>query len=213
LPVRKPNASGLQVSTPIPYRCAVGSTARSMPRARIEYGGCSVRNRIRPRRSLTTWASTISSAGNEEQPKARIFPARTRSVRTLRVSSMSVAGSGRWIWYRSIQSVCSRRSDASTSRMIQRRELPPWLGASSIGKCTLVARTTSSRRSFSALPTIVSDSPAEYMSAVSTKLTPASSAAWMIWTQSSWSGLPTWPNIIVPRQWALTWIPVPPRVR
>lgn len=41
------------------------------------------------------------------------------------------------------------------------------------------------RRSFSALPTIVSDSPAEYMSAVSTKLTPSSSAAWMIRTESS----------------------------
>jgi divalent metal cation (Fe/Co/Zn/Cd) transporter len=36
--------------------------------------------------------------GKVEQPKARTFPARTRSVRALRVSSMSVVGSGRWIW-------------------------------------------------------------------------------------------------------------------
>lgn len=69
-----------------------------MPRARMEYGGCSVRNRPRPRRSATTCDSTISSAGNVEQPKARIFPARTRSVSAERVSSMSVVWSGRWTW-------------------------------------------------------------------------------------------------------------------
>ena len=34
-----------------------------MPRTRIEYGGCSVMNRSRPRRSATHWASTIRSAG------------------------------------------------------------------------------------------------------------------------------------------------------
>ena len=38
------------------------------------------------------------------------------------------------------------------------------------------ASTTSSRRPAMALPTISSDSPSEYMSAVSTKLIPASSA-------------------------------------
>jgi hypothetical protein len=41
-----------------------------MPRARSEYGGCSVRNRSSPRRSDTWCASTISSAGNVEQPNA-----------------------------------------------------------------------------------------------------------------------------------------------
>jgi hypothetical protein len=60
---------------------------------------------------------------------------------------------------------------------------------------------------------MVSDSPAEYMSAVSTKLMPASRAAWMTRTDSAWSGLPTEPNIIVPRQYALTSMPVPPSVR
>ena len=50
-----------------------------------------------------------------------------------------------------------------------------------IGPCALVASTTSSRRPpANALPTISSDSPAEYTSAVSTKLIPASSARWMI---------------------------------
>jgi hypothetical protein len=68
-------------------------------------------------------------------------------------------------------------------------------------------------RALSARPTICSDSPAEYMSAVSTKFTPWSSAAWMMREQSSWSGLPTEPNIIAPRQYTLTSMPVPPRMR
>jgi hypothetical protein len=53
-----------------------------------------------------------------------------------------------------------------------------------------VARTTSSRRPLSALPTISSDSPAEGTSAVSTKLIPASRAARMMRIESSWSVLP-----------------------
>lgn len=42
--------------------------------------------------------------------------------------------------------------------------------------------------------------PAEYMSAVSMKLMPASRAAWMILAPSTWSALPIAPSIIVPRQ-------------
>src|SRR4051794_39612989 len=45
------------------------------------------------------------------------------------------------------------------------------------------------------------------------KLIPASSARWMMRTESSWSGLPHAPNIIAPRQSGLTFIPVRPRVR
>ena len=56
----------------------------------------------------------------------------------------------------------------------------------------------SSRRPLSALPTISSDSPWEYASAVSMKLIPASSALWMMRIESSWSGLPMAPNIIAP---------------
>ena len=55
VPVRKPNASGLQVSTPMPHRSATGRTSRSMPRASRLYGGCSVRGRISPRVSATRW--------------------------------------------------------------------------------------------------------------------------------------------------------------
>src|SRR5215469_10810943 len=51
------------------------------------------------------------------------------------------------------------------------------------------------------------------MSAVSTKLMPASSAAWMMRMLSSWSVLPNDPNIIAPRQRGLTLMPVRPRVR
>src|SRR4051812_24965621 len=42
---------------------------------------------------------------------------------------------------------------------------------------------------------------------------PASSAAWMIWIESSWSGLPHAPNIIAPRHRGLTLTPVLPRLR
>jgi len=77
----------------------------------------------------------------------------------------------------------------------------------------LVASTTRSRRPASALPTISSDSPAEYTSAVSMKLIPASSARSMIRSDSPWSVLPQDPNIIAPRQSGLTLTPVVPRTR
>src|SRR5580700_4004692 len=51
------------------------------------------------------------------------------------------------------------------------------------------------------------------MSAVSTKLMPASSAAWIMRMLSSWSVLPNDPNIIAPRHRGLTLMPVRPRVR
>ena len=69
-----------------------------MPRTSIEYGGCSHTKRSRPRRSATHCASTISDAGNVELPRYSTLPARTRSVSAPSVSSMSVCGSGRWIW-------------------------------------------------------------------------------------------------------------------
>ena len=45
------------------------------------------------------------------------------------------------------------------------------------------------------------------------KLMPASSAAWMIATDSSWSGLPQAPNIMAPRHSGLTLTPVRPKLR
>ncbi len=54
-----------------------------------------------------------------------------------------------------------------------------------MGLDTLVARTTSSRRPAIALPTMSSDSPPEYTSAVSMMVTPASSAVRMMPIESS----------------------------
>src|SRR4051812_11480397 len=71
----------------------------------------------------------------------------------------------------------------------------------------------SSRRPAMALATISSDSPAEYTSAVSMKLMPASRAAWITAIDSSWSGLPHCPNIIAPRHRLLTCTPVRPKRR
>src|SRR4051812_5257785 len=97
---------------------------------------------------------------------------------------------------------------------IQRLVLPNSFGSSPILPWTLVASTTSSRRPpASALPTISSDSPREYTSAVSMKLMPASSARWMMRIESSWSVLPHAPNIIAPRQSGLTCTPVRPSWR
>ena len=49
LPVSQPPASGLHGITPMPCRWQAGSTASSMPRAKIEYCGCSQTKRSRPR--------------------------------------------------------------------------------------------------------------------------------------------------------------------
>ena len=98
--------------------------------------------------------------------------------------------------------------------MIQRRELPAWFGSSPMEPWNFVASTTCSRRPpASALPTICSDSPPEYTSAVSMKLIPASSAWWMMRMDSSWSRSPQAPNIIAPRHRGLTFTPVRPSVR
>src|SRR6266545_5261055 len=97
--------------------------------------------------------------------------------------------------------------------MIHSRLLPSSLIPDPIRPWTLVASTTSSRRSRRASPTISSERPSPYTSAVSTKLTPASRAWWIIRTHSSWSVFPQGPNIMAPRQWVLTFTPVRPSVR
>ena len=81
----------------MPYRRAVGSTVASFTRLKIEYRGCSETKRSRPRRSAAHWASTMSSAGNVDDPIALTLPACTRSLRAERDSPTSVAGSGRCI--------------------------------------------------------------------------------------------------------------------
>ena len=73
LPPSQPPARGLQGITPMPYCWQTGRTSRSMPRTKIEYGGCSQRKRSRPRRSATHCASTTSCAGKVDD---REFEAR-----------------------------------------------------------------------------------------------------------------------------------------
>src|SRR5271166_4728590 len=95
-------------------------------------------------------------------------------------------------------SVPRRRRLCSHSVMIHRRELPCALGSLPMTPCTLVASTIDSRsRLERAWPTMTS----------------ASTARWMIRTESSWSVLPQAPNIIAPRQSGLTCTPVRPSVR
>ncbi len=76
-----------------------------------------------------------------------------------------------------------------------------------------VASTMSSRRPAMALPTISSDWPSLYQSAVSMRLTPASRAASTRAVASSWVVLPMAPKFIAPSARELTWTPVRPRVR
>jgi hypothetical protein len=90
---------------------------------------------------------------------------------------------------------------------------PREFGSSLIGMKNFVARTTSSRRPARASPTISSETPFEYTSAVSTKLIPASRARWMIRIESARSSLPQGPNIIAPRHRGLTCTPVRPSGR
>ena len=61
-----------------------------------------------------------------------------------RVSSSGVIGSQECTWYRSMQSTCRRRSDASSARCRCRRESPTSFGPSPIGNRPLVASTTAS---------------------------------------------------------------------
>jgi hypothetical protein len=72
----------------------------------------------------------------------------------------------------------SRRREASTAVERCRADKPTPFGVSSIGKRPLVASTTrlvmSDGRAFSHRPTISSETPVEYTSAVSTKLPYAS---------------------------------------
>ncbi len=73
------------------------------------------------------------------------------------------------------------------------RDRPTWFTPGPTRPRTLVATTTCSRgrsNDFSAAPTSRSDSPSEYTSAVSMKLTPASNA---VAINASASFSPTWP--------------------
>src|SRR4029450_10614060 len=120
------------------------------------------------------------------------------------------------IWYRSMWSVCSRRSESSQARRMLTADSRLWLGQSPIEPNTLVASTTLSRRSpplANQRPMICSVTPSPtrqpYTLAVSKKLMPSSRARSMMrWESvSEVSG----PKFMVPRQIRLTRSPVRPR--
>jgi hypothetical protein len=83
-----------------------------------------VRKRWWPPRSAAHCASTVCSGEKNELPIARTLPDRIKSESADNVSSMSVTGSGRCIWYRSMWSVPNHRRLSSTAVLIQRREPP-----------------------------------------------------------------------------------------
>src|SRR5882762_7220958 len=103
---------------------------------------------------------------------------------------------------------------------IDLRDSPPPLGAFVIGKNTLVAITTSSRRakSFNAPPTICSEVPSEYAFAVSKKLMPKSRARRISGRLSGSGSVQGWsprsgtPKVMQPRQSLETCKPVEPKL-
>src|SRR5919106_2408289 len=110
-------------------------------------------------------------------------------------------------------SVPRRRRLSSISLTIHRREFPRMFGSSPMRPWTFVASTTSSRRPFSARPTISPDRRREHTATVPITLIPASRARWTMRMHSSSSGFPPGPNIMAPRHQELTRTPVPPRTR
>ncbi len=113
----------------------------------------------------------------------------------------------------------SRRSEASIAWRTCLRERPRWFGSGPIGLKTLVAITTRSRpgpNSLSARPSTSSLRPSEYMSAVSKKLMPSSSACRMNGSDASSSSTqsrqPGSPYDMQPRQIRETLRPVEPRL-
>src|SRR4029450_1442232 len=103
--------------------------------------------------------------------------------------------------------------------MIALRESPDLPGPSCILKCTLVAKTMSSRRAYflKARPTISSELPIPYTLAVSQKLMPRSTACWKNgWASSSLmdhalNPRDVSPKLMQPSAIRLTWRPELPR--
>lgn len=58
----------------MPWQRAVGSTSPSMPRTRIEYGGCSVTNRSKWYSRVTLWALKTGKPEYDDEPMQRTPP-------------------------------------------------------------------------------------------------------------------------------------------
>src|SRR2546430_11346091 len=101
LPLSRPEASGKNGSRPSPKRSQAGITSVSASRATRLYWFCALTNGVRcPVRAVHP-TSAICQPAKLELPRYRTLPARTRSSRVDRVSSIGVRGSGACIWYRS----------------------------------------------------------------------------------------------------------------
>jgi hypothetical protein len=90
--------------------------------------------------------------------------------------------------------VPSRRSAASHASMRRERDEPASLGPSPVGRLALVEISTRSRRPLTARPSTSSEAPAEYTSAVSKSVTPASRQMSTSRRASAASVLPHAPN-------------------
>src|ERR687891_953878 len=140
-----------------------------------------------------------------EEPTYSTLPCCTSRSMACQSSSQGVSRSTWCIWYRSMWSVCSRRSDPSQARRMLSADSLFSLGQSPIDPNTLVASTTLSRRPppfANHRPMICSVAPSPffhpYTLAVSKKLIPSSWARSMMACESSsdvWG-----PKFIVPRQ-------------
>ena len=116
-------------------------------------------------------------------------------------------------------SVRRRRRLASHARMRWWRDSPASFGPVPMAKRAFVASRTSSRRPWRISPRISSERPSAYMSAVSMRLTPASSAwstrarASRMATPPRAAAVPASPKVIVPRASSDTRRPLRPSCR
>ncbi len=148
------------------------------------------------------------------------FPLPDQLVQDLERFLFRRVRSSRWVWYKSMVSVCSRRWLSSTARRMCVRLSPSPSGPSHIRPRTFVARKKRSRwfRAATHRPMISSVFPAWLfpdqklsMSAVSKKFPPASGQASIILNESASSAVQ--PNCIVPRAITGTSSPVRPGLR
>ncbi len=132
-PESAPKCSGEYGSTPRPSSAAAGSTSSSACRVSRLYLGCSETRPSWWRRSAAAWARARCQPAKFDEPAYRILPWIVRVSRACQISSQDVVRSTWCSWKRSIQSVRSRRSDASHEAMRLRAERPRSFGSSDIG--------------------------------------------------------------------------------
>ena len=172
VPVRNPFPSGLNGTSPMPSSSSTARISCSGRRHQSEYSLCTAAT------GCTACARRMVSAPGSDSPKCLTLPSSISSFTVPATSSIGTSGSTRCWYSRSIVSIPSRPSDASTtSLMCSGRLSRPCCGRpASRSKPNFVAITTWSRTGASAFPTSVSFVYGPYASAVSKKVTPSSTA-------------------------------------